>query len=873
MISPHRTLLKLFRRRRLHADLEAELAHHRELTREHGNAAGLGNTTAVKESALDLWRFTLLENAWRDLLFAARGLRRNPAFTITAVLSLALGIGVSTAMFTVLNAVAIRPLPYSNPEQLVWITQVLKANSTDEITLTPDFLDWRIANRTFEGMAAYNYYTRSLTGVAEPVELHTAKASAALLPLLGVSPLFGRNFQRQEDFAGHEHVALLSHSTWRNRFGADKTIVGKAILLDGEQYTVVGVLPERFTFPGPEQVDAITPLGKNETAELSRNGSMLTLVHNVIGRLKPGITRDQAGGDLGAIQAHLPVPAFHPTITIKMLPLRDHLFGSAKIIGIVLVTGSLLFLLIASVNVASLSLVRLMQRDRELAIRRILGAARARVVSQLVMESSLLAALACGVGFVFAVCIRALLIVLGPYRTSIYGNLPFDMRVLAFAAALLIGTILVFGMLPALRMSDFHLGEAVAAGQTSIAGKRHTLRLLSVIAATEIAIVIALSSSAALMLKSFWNMRYKELGFASHHLIAATINVNGLRYRDKNRQFAFVDRLLQRTAAIPGVESVALTNASEIPPGEWHATNNVRIEGRPLAVDSRHKALTRQQEVNAGYFHLLHIPLLEGRFIQDSDRNGSPPVVVVGKQFAERYFAHESAIGHRLQTGEGPTENILYTIVGVVGDVKTSGLAAAPEPVVYTPYSQTNGGRLRELGIIVSSPLPVSAIAPEFRKTVQTIDSEQPIAGIATIDERLNASVSRPRFTADLLFAFSCMGILLAIVGVYGVITCRVRAQLREIAVRQALGAQPRDVISHVVWHGIRLIVPGVLAGVAVALAGNRLIANLLFQVKPNDFRTLAAVCACIVVAALGASCLPAVRVSRLDPLPSLRKE
>jgi predicted permease len=368
-------------------------------------------------------------------------------------------------------------------------------------------------------------------------------------------------------------------------------------------------------------------------------------------------------------------------------------------------------------------------------------------------------------------------------------------------------------------------------------------------------------------------MRYKELGFASHHLIAATINVNGLRYRDKNRQFAFVDRLLQRTAAIPGVESVALTNASEIPPGEWHATNNVRIEGRPLAVDSRHKALTRQQEVNAGYFHLLHIPLLEGRFIQDSDRNGSPPVVVVGKQFAERYFAHESAIGHRLQTGEGPTENILYTIVGVVGDVKTSGLAAAPEPVVYTPYSQTNGGRLRELGIIVSSPLPVSAIAPEFRKTVQTIDSEQPIAGIATIDERLNASVSRPRFTADLLFAFSCMGILLAIVGVYGVITCRVRAQLREIAVRQALGAQPRDVISHVVWHGIRLIVPGVLAGVAVALAGNRLIANLLFQVKPNDFRTLAAVCACIVVAALGASCLPAVRVSRLDPLPSLRKE
>jgi putative ABC transport system permease protein len=871
MIGLRRTLLKLFRRRRLYADLETELAYHRELAREHGNSIGLGNTTVIKESALDLWRFSLIENAGRDLLFAIRGLRRNPAFTVTAVMSLALGIGVGTAMFTVLNTVAMRPLPYASPEQLVWITEVLKANSTDEITLTPDFLDWRSSNHTFQSMAAYNYYTPSLTGISEPVEVHAAKVSAALLPLLGVSPLFGRNFQRQEDFAGHEHVALLSRSTWRNRFRSDKAILGRPILLDGEQYTVIGVLPERFMFPGPEQVDVITPLGKNEAGELSRNGSVLTLVHNVIGRLKPSVTRAQARGDLSAIQAHLPLPPFHPTITIKLLPLRDHLFGNAKLTGIALVASALLFLLIASANVGSLSLVRLMQRDRELAIRRALGAARARVISQLVIESSVVAALACCVGLIFAVCIRTILVALGPYRTSIYESLPFGARVLMFAGILLLFTILVFGVLPALRMSDFDLGEALATRQSSIVGKRHNLRLLSVIAVGEITIVIALSSTAAVMLRSFWNMRYKDLGFEPQHAIAATINLNPSRYGDKGREFAFIDRLLQRASAIPGIESVAVTAASEIPPGEGHATNNVRIEGRPLAIESRHKALTRQQEVNAAYFHILHMPLLEGRFIEDSDGPNTPPVVLVGKQFARRYFPHESAVGHRLETGQ--REDTWYSIIGVVGDVKTSGLAAVPEPVVYTPYGQSDGLGLRELGIILRSSLRVGSVAPEFGRAVRALDPEQAIAAIETVDERLNASVSRPRFTADLLFAFACMGALLAVVGVYGVITCRVRTHLREIAVRQALGAQPWDVISHLVWHAIHIVAPGMLAGIAAALVTNRLIANLLFQVKSNDPQMLAAVCTCIGAVAFGASCLPAVRASRLDPLVSLRQD
>jgi putative ABC transport system permease protein len=597
---------------------------------------------------------------------------------------------------------------------------------------------------------------------------------------------------------------------------------------------------------------------------------VFTIVRNVVGRVKPGVTDEQARQNLMAIQAHLPLPPWSPTILIKLIPLRDHLFGNAKIVSFVLVSGSLLFLLIASTNLGSLSLVQLMQRDREVAIRRVLGATRGRVLWQISVEGWALVCLAIGPALLVTLGIRSLLLAFGPYRTGIYGNLPVDLRVTAFAGLLLIATVVILGTLPALRIGDFHLGGAIAAGQTSIAGKRHNLRLLSIVGALEIAIVVALSSGAALMLKSFWNMRYKELGFESRHAIAATINLGGSGYDDKNREFSFVRRLLEKTAAIPGVEMVAPTIATEIPPGGGHATNTVRIEGRPLPVNSRHKALAQPQETNGDYFKILQIPLLEGRLLRESDRAQAAPVVVVNNQFARRYFPGESALGHRVQTGE--IENAWYTIVGVAGDVKTSGLAAVPEPAVYTPYEQSGGGGIRGLGVLIRSALPIGSIAPAFRKIVHDLDPEQPAASIETLDERLNASVSRPRFAADVLSAFSCFGVLLAIIGVYGVLTCRIQAQMREIAVRQALGAQRGAIMMNVLVHAVRLVLPGLLAGVALAMAGNRLLISLLFEVTPADPAVLVFVSCGITVAAFAASFLPAFRASRLDPLVLLRQ-
>ncbi|MFZ0592024.1 MAG: ABC transporter permease, partial [Bryobacteraceae bacterium] len=379
-----RFFLKFLRRGRLHSDLEAELAHHRELSLLHGNPVVLGNTTLIRENALDLWRFAFIENLLRDLVYAIRQMRRNPAFAATAVLSLALGIGLTTSIFSLLNAVALRPLPYSDPDRLVWTTQVLKANSTDEITITPDFLDWRRQNHTFIDLAGYNYWTRNLTGLAEPLQVDAAKASASLLTLLGVQPFLGRNFLKHEDYKGRDQVAILSYEMWQRQFGGDRRIIGRPIALDGEHFTVVGVLPRTFVFPGPNPVQIITPLAKDENAELQRNrNGPITLVQNVIGRLRPGVTREQAVADLTVIQSNLPQMAFHPTITIKMLPLREHLFGNAKTAGFLLICAAGFLLLIASANVSNLLLVRLMQRDRELAIRTVLGGSRSRIVSQL----------------------------------------------------------------------------------------------------------------------------------------------------------------------------------------------------------------------------------------------------------------------------------------------------------------------------------------------------------------------------------------------------------------------------------------------------------------------------------------------------------
>ena len=745
------------------------------------------------------------------------------------------------------------------------MTQILRKNSTDEVTITPHFLEWRRQNHTFTDLAGYNYQTRNLTGLDEPLELHTAKASASLLPLLGIQPAMGRNFLKEEDYKGRDQVALVGNDLWQRQFGGDPRIVGRAITLDGAPFTVVGVLPRDFVFPGPDAVQLITPLGKNEAAELAYKGWM-TIVFNVIGRLKPGVTAEQARAELTVIQSRLPVPAFRPTIDIKMLPLRDHLFGNAKAGSLVLVAAAGFLLLIACANVSNLLLARLMQRDKELAIRTVLGGSRARLILQLLTESALLGVLACAAGMLLAVWIRRPLLALSPYRVSGLEHLPFDGRVLGFAMALGLLTTFLFGLMPAFRATGIRLAEAIKVGEAAVVGGRGSLRVLSMVAAFEISTILILSTGASLMLQSFWKIRYMNLGFQPDRLVTATLQLAGPRYREKTQQLAFIQQLLEGAQNLPGVQSAAITSAGEIPPGDWHATNTFAIEGRAQPLGGP-RPLARYPTVSPGYFGIMGIPLLQGRLLQDSDAENAAPVVVVNHALAHRYFNGENPIGRRVRTGGD--EQPWYAIAGVVGDVKTSGLTAAPEPAIYFPYRQTDG--LAEIGLVMRSPLDAGMIASELRKTVARLDPNQPVSSIQAMEDRLSESVARPRFTTALLCAFAGLAVVLGMIGVYGVMGCRVRWQLREVAVRQALGAQRSDVVRHILRQGVAIILSGLCLGLPGSVALSRLLSGMLYEVPANDPFTLAAVSAGLIGVALLACWIPAMRAARADPLESLR--
>ena len=854
---------------RFHLEMQAEDNRHAGMTQAEARRAamrGFGGIDPMKERFREQRTFAWTATVTQDISHGLRLLRLRPGFTIAAILSLALGIGLTTAIFMVLNAVALRPLPYADADRLIWMTQILKNNSTDEVTLTAHFLEWRRQNHTFSELAGYNFQTRNLTNIDEPLEVASAKASASLLPILGVQPILGRNFLKQEDYKGRDQVALLGYTLWQQRFAADPKIIGKPITLDGSACVVVGVLPAGFAFPGADEVQLITPLGKDEAAELQyKVGS---IIRNVVGRLKPGVTLEQARAELTVIQSRLPLPPFRPIISLKILPLRTYLFGDVTRASSVLLAAAGFLLLISCANVSNLLLARWMQRDKELAIRSALGASRSRLLCQLLTESAVLGISGCAAGAALAYCARRPLFALSPYNLSGLRTLPFDARVAGFALLLGMLTTLLFGLLPAFRAARPQIMESVKAGEAGAGGGRNSLRVLSAITAAEIAITLVLSAGAGLMLQSFWKMRYANLGFRPDHLVAATLNLAGPVYRDARRRSEFVDELLERARSLPGVELAAVTRAQEIPPGDFHATNTFAIEGRDQPLGGA-RPIARYPVVSPAYFEIMGVPLLHGRFLQDSDRQNSLPVVVVNQALVRRYFDHESAIGRRIRTGGD--DQPWRTIAGVVGDVKTSGLTTAAEPTIYLHSRQVD--LPTDLGLILRSPLAAGVIASELRQAVGDLDKNQPVASIQSMDTRLSASVSGPRFTAVLLLAFSGLAVVLGLIGVYGVMGCRVRWQLREFAVRQALGAQRNDVIWHVIRQGIGMIVPGLVIGLCAALGLGRLLASMLYEVSPRDPLTLAVLAAGLTGVALLACCIPAIQAANSDPLDALRHD
>jgi predicted permease len=469
---------------------------------------------------------------------------------------------------------------------------------------------------------------------------------------------------------------------------------------------------------------------------------------------------------------------------------------------------------------------------------------------------------------VLAFWIRRPLLALSPYRVSGLDDLPFDGRVLGFSVALGLLTTLVFGLMPAFRATGIRLAEAIKVGEAAVVGGRGSLRVLSMIAALEISIILILSTGAGLMLQSFWKIRYRNLGFQPERLVAATLKLSGPRYREKTQQLAFIQQLLERSQNLPGVLSAAVTSAGEIPPGDWHATNTFAIEGRVQPLGGA-RPIARYPTVSSGYFGIMRIPLLRGRLLEDSDSENATPAAVVSGSLARRYFNGENPIGRRVRTGGD--DHPWCAIAGVVGDVKTSGLTALPEPTIYFPYRQTDG--LTEIGLVMRSPLDAGITASELRKVVASLDPDQPVSSIQAMEDRLSESVSKPRFTTALLCAFAGLAVVLGMIGVYGVMGCRVRWQLREVAVRQALGAQRSDVVWHILRQGFGIILPGLCLGLFGSVALSRLLSSMLYEIPANDPFTLVSVSAGLIGVALLACWIPAMRAARVDPLVSLRHD
>jgi putative ABC transport system permease protein len=734
------------------------------------------------------------------------------------------------------------------------------------LTLTPDFLAWRDRNTVFTSMVAFNTMTRTLRNAGDPV-LHTAKASATLLSVLEVPPLLGRNFSRAEDRKGSDQVALLSYSLWRRNFGGDSRVLGRSITLDDRVYVVIGVMPPSFVFPTTGSIDIITPLAKNEDEEMKR-GTEITVVHDVVARLKPGVSPEGARAELETLQSHLVPPAFMSSvrITVNVALLQTHVAGNLRG-SLFALQGAVGFLLLMGcANLSNLLLSRTVNRQQEMAIRSSLGASRIRLIRQLFIESVILAMFACLVGLLLAFCTRGILLRLLPQGVPGLEELPLDWRVLSFTVLIAVFCAIVFGLAPALLSSAVPTSQALARqGWFVFLGARRQ-SVLNTLGSIQIAIAIVLLCGGGLMLQSFWNLRYRSVGFRTKHLLVSELHLSGAKYADTGARTLFVKRFLEYASSLPGVESVAVGN---LPPGEGHATNGFGIEGGTQSRE-REKPTARSYAISPGYFRILQVPLLKGRDFSEQDGTG-PLGVIVNETFVRRNLPGEDPLGKRLRLERAAPWS---AIIGVVADVKTAGLLSPPESAIYFPYSRV-GPRDSDdnVGILVRSAVNPVYIEPELRREIARLDLQQPIVAMQTMDQRLNESVAKPRLAAFLLGSFAALGLLLASLGLYGLISLLTRGKFREIGVRIALGARSFDIVRMVLMQSLRIIFVGILVGICCALPLTRLLQSLLYGVSASDPLIFSGVTGFLAFVALAASYFPARSASQIDPMATLRVE
>ncbi len=807
----------------------------------------------------------------QDVRYAVRMLMKNPGFTFVAVLTLALGIGATSAMFSVINAVLLRPLPYHEPERLVTIWEESPERDLFQIPVSfANLRDWADQTQTFEQIAAYTFTNLNLSGAGEPARLSTVRTSANLFSLVGAAPLVGRTFLPEEDNEGSGRVVILSHAVWRQRFSSDPGIIGQSLALNNQAYTVVGVMPASFQFPVGfgylgkvlnDPIELYVPLAPTKKEAAHGNYSFFA-----IGRLKPGATIEQARAEMTTIEGRLEqqYPDTNTGIGVSLVATREQTVKEIRPALLVLFGAVSFLLLIACANIANLLLARGASRQKEFAIRAALGASRARVLRLLLTESVLLSLAGGCLGLLLALWSTDALVALAPDNLPRLHEVFIDGRVFGFTLAVSLATSILFGFIPAIHAAKPDLNEALKEGSRGSTGSGAAKRIRGALVSAEVALSLVLLIGAGLMIRSFFRLQQMNLGFNPDNALAVNLSLSPTRYPEDRQQAAFFHEAIERLQSLPGIQAAGATTG--LPLTLNLSGTDFRIEGRPEP-EAGKEMIVHTRSVSPGYFGTLGISLIKGRDFSDRDKRGAPGAAIINNELTRIYFPNEDPIGKRITFDDGGS---WMSIVGIIDDVKQLGQDSAAKPEVYFPFSQMTSSSMSL--VVRTSSNPASVVA-SIKDQIQQIDKDLPITDVKTMRQLLAESVSGRRFNMLLLTIFGAVALILAAVGIYGVISYSVSQRTHEIGVRMALGADRRHVLKLVVGQGMWLALVGVLIGLGASFFLTRLMSTLLFGVTATDPATFAVISVVLTGVALAATLVPARRATKVDPMIALRYE
>ncbi len=894
-------LRRLFSRERLEADLDKELRFHFENQVAEKVRSGIpesearrltriefGGIEQIKEDCRERRGTMWLESLLQDLRFALRMFAKSPGFSAIAILTMALGIGATTAIFSLVDAALLHPLPYPHPEELVRIEDDLPgAGATDAGISIPEWKDLQRSGM-FQYVVLQIFGSANLTGVSQPSRMQYEGVSPAYFAMLGVKPELGHTFDPQDQTPGFTLDVVISDGLWKRAFGSDPHIVGRSLRGDNDLYRVIGVMPPGFRDPGrtvgERNTEQWAALGFSDDPAQAPNRS-LRLPLETVGRLKPGLTVAAAQSQLDALVASLrkQFPDDYPADSkwaVRLVPLEENVMGNVRQSLILLLGAVALVLLIGCVNVANLLLARASARSREMAVRQALGAARKRLVRQLLTESLLLSLLGGVAGLVILFCMKGFLLRLIPESLPRLNDLSINWTVMLFALAASIAAGVIFGLAPARQAGRLNLASTLRVEGRGSKGSTEQTRTRRVLVVTEFALSLVLMVAAGLLLRSFWDLYKAPLGFNPQHVMSVQLwlpSPNDPKtdiYGTAAQEAVLARELLRRSRLLPGVQEAALGSEPSIPLHHDGNRSALIVEGRQT--QSKQPPLVERSEVTPEYFHLLEIPVLRGRLFNDGDDENAPLVAVINQAMAGTYWRGENPLGKRLRLGRGrlgvglPPSKTWITIVGVIADARTESLANASVPQLYLSLYQETP---KELAIFLRGDLNASAIPEEVRAMVQSVNPDLPVYGAQTLDDAVSASLEQRRFSMDIVAAFAITALLLAALGIYGVISYLVSERTQEIGIRLALGARRGTILQMVLRQGLGLAMAGAGLGLVGSVIVSHLMAGLLYGVMPTDPLTFVGVTLVLTGVALAACYIPARRAMHVDPMIALRYE